>query len=202
MSTPSDTQALVAIDLGAESCRVSLLRWIESKPVLTLVHRFPNSPRETSQGLRWDLEAIEQGVYEGLVRAAQQAPEGIRSIAVDGWAVDYVRLDAHGKAIADPYCYRDERTLASERALHAVISAQRMREITGVGILRSISPSTSCIVSGHGQSRSSATRPTRRSSISRPAPGPRRSQPPPGSTSPSTLKLSCQAHWSVVSPVL
>jgi rhamnulokinase len=127
---------LVAIDLGAESCRVSLLRWIELKPSLTLVHRFPNSPQETSQGLRWDLGAIEQGLHEGLVQAAQQAPEGIRSIAVDGWAVDYVRLDAHGKAIADPYCYRDERTLAAEQALHAVISAERMREITGIGILR------------------------------------------------------------------
>ncbi len=136
MRTPSDTRALVAIDLGAESCRVSLLRWIELKPSLTLVHRFPNSPQETSQGLRWDLGAIEQGLHEGLVQAAQQAPEGIRSIAVDGWAVDYVRLDAHGKAIADPYCYRDERTLAAEQALHAVISAERMREITGIGILR------------------------------------------------------------------
>ena len=136
MSTPSDLRALVAIDLGAESCRVSLLRWIESKPVLTLVHRFLNSPRESPQGLRWDLGAIEQELHNGLIQAARSAPEGIRSIAVDGWAVDYVRLDRWGKAIADPYCYRDERTLSSQVELHAKISADRMREITGVGILR------------------------------------------------------------------
>ncbi len=132
----SDRRALVAIDLGAESCRVSLLRWVDSMPVLSLVHRFPNSPRETTQGLRWDLAAMEQGVHLGLRQAAQQAPEGIRSIAVDGWAVDYVRLDAHGRAVADPYCYRDERTLASEFSLHQRISSDRMREITGVAILR------------------------------------------------------------------
>ena len=136
MRTPSDTRALVAIDLGAESCRVSLLRWIDSQPVLTLVHRFPNSPRESPQGLRWDLGAIELGVYKGLVQAAQQAPEAIRSIAVDGWAVDYVRLDSDGKATANPYCYRDPRTVASELSLNSKISADRMREITGIGILR------------------------------------------------------------------
>ena len=136
MSSPSDTRALIAIDLGAESCRVSLLRWVDSKPELTLVHRSSNSPRETGHGLRWDLQAIERSLEEGLRKAAELAPEGIRAIAVDGWAVDYVRLGTDGRAIADPYCYRDERTLASEHALHAVISADQMRRITGIGILR------------------------------------------------------------------
>jgi rhamnulokinase len=136
MILPTDLRALVAIDLGAESCRVSLLRWIDSKPVITLVHRFANSPRPSQHGLRWDLGAIEQGLETGLIRAAQYAPEGIRSIAVDGWAVDYVRLDEEGKVIADPYCYRDERTVAAEAALHQKISAARMRAITGTGILR------------------------------------------------------------------
>ena len=135
-STPTDPRALIAIDLGAESCRVSLLRWIDSKPDLTLVHRFPNAPRESPQGLRWDLGAIEQELRKGLTQAAQQTPEGIRSIAVDGWAVDYVRLNSSGIAIADPWCYRDERTLAAEHALHVTLSAERMREITGIGILR------------------------------------------------------------------
>ena len=36
--------ALVAIDLGADSCRVSLLRWIDGKPEIQLVHRFANGP--------------------------------------------------------------------------------------------------------------------------------------------------------------
>ena len=136
MRMPSDQRALVAIDLGAESCRVSLLRWIAGKPVLSVVHRFRNAPRETGDGLRWDLARIEAGVDEGLRGAADVAAEGIRAIAVDGWAVDYVRLDESGGAVADPYCYRDERTLASEAALHERISAERMREITGVGMLR------------------------------------------------------------------
>jgi rhamnulokinase len=133
---PADTRASIAVDLGAESCRVSLLRWVEGKPEIMLVHRFANAPREVSGGLHWDLEMIEAGLEDGLRRCAGIATEGIRSIAVDGWAVDYVRVDADGTALADPFCYRDERTIKAERALHRKISAERMRELTGVQLIR------------------------------------------------------------------
>src|SRR5579871_2220474 len=103
---PSDRRALVAVDLGAESCRVSLLRWLEGKATITLVHRYANAPRVVDGGLRWDLAMIEAGLDDGLRRCAAIAVEGIRSIAVDGWAVDYVRVDEVGKAVADPFCYR------------------------------------------------------------------------------------------------
>jgi hypothetical protein len=107
---PSDLRALVAIDLGAESCRVSLLRWESGSPAISLVHRFVNNPRHVEGGLRWDLACIESGLDTGLRRCAELATEGIRSIAVDGWAVDYVLLDAQGVALSDPFCYRDERS--------------------------------------------------------------------------------------------
>lgn len=136
LRSPQDTRALVAIDLGAESCRVSLLRWIADKPDLTLVYRFPNAPRQTEAGLCWDIAAIESGIDKGLRQAATLAPEGIRSIAVDGWAVDYVRVDATGEAVADPFCYRDKRTVASQSRLHEVISAERLRTLTGVQLSR------------------------------------------------------------------
>lgn len=133
---PVDTRALIAVDLGAESCRVSLLRWIHGKPRITLVHRFPNAPREVNGCLKWDLRMIEAGLDEGVRRCAAIAGEGVRSIAVDGWAVDYVRLDADGKPLDDPFCYRDERTVEGERLLHGKLSPKRLRELTGVQLLR------------------------------------------------------------------
>jgi len=133
---PSDPRALIAIDLGAESCRVSLLRWLPTGPHIQLVHRFANHAVERPDGLRWDLAHILAGLDTGLRQCAAIATEGIRSIAVDGWAVDYVRLDASGQAIADPFCYRDERTAAAEEQLHHRISAERMRELTGIQLLR------------------------------------------------------------------
>lgn len=133
---PGDPRALVAVDLGAESCRVSLLRWHASHPSVQLVHRFANNPREVDGGLRWDLGCIVSGVEEGLRKCAAIASEGIRSIAVDGWAVDYVRVDSAGRPLADPFCYRDERTIKAERAAHRRCSQERMRELTGIQILR------------------------------------------------------------------
>ncbi len=90
----SQHPVLVAVDLGAESCRVSLLRWIDGQPEIRLVHRFANSARNDGNGLRWNIAAIRKGVEEGLSACAQLSPEGIAAIGVDGWAVDYVRLGA------------------------------------------------------------------------------------------------------------
>ena len=131
-------QALVAVDLGAESCRVSLLRWIDGAPHIELVHRFHNSPKTKGHegSLHWDIGAISDGVDAGLKMAAELAPEGIRSIAVDGWAVDYVRLGEDGSPLADPYCYRDLRTVAAEQYLHRHLSPERMREITAIAPMR------------------------------------------------------------------
>jgi rhamnulokinase len=135
-STPTDRRALVAIDLGAESCRVSLLRWIDDKPAIQLVHRCPNFADERSDGLHWDIHRILRELDFGLNGCALIATEGVRAVAVDGWGVDYVRIDDSGHAVADPFCYRDERTVAAEPSLHARISAERMRELTGVQLLR------------------------------------------------------------------
>jgi rhamnulokinase len=134
--SPRDRRALVAIDLGAESCRVSLLRWEGDRHSIHLVHRFPNDAIARPDGLRWDIHRILSELERGLADCATIATEGIRSIAVDGWAVDYIRLDAHGIAVADPFCYRDERTLASESLLHRRLSAESMRDITGIQLLR------------------------------------------------------------------
>jgi rhamnulokinase len=135
---PHDKRALVAIDLGAESCRVSLLRWngADTKPQMQLVYRFANQAVESVDGLHWNLESILTGLDEGLARCAAIAVEGIRSIAVDGWAVDYVRLNAEGKPAAAPFCYRDERTIVAESSLHERISAERMRELTAIQLGR------------------------------------------------------------------
>ena len=126
---------LVAVDLGAESCRVSLLRWIDGRPEIRLVHRFANSAQDLGHGLRWNIAAIQEGVEQGLHSCAKLAPEGIAAIGVDGWAVDYVRLGPEGQPVADPFCYRDPRNVKSQNLVHGKISPQRLYELTGVQIL-------------------------------------------------------------------
>jgi len=114
---PGDEQrARVAIDLGGESCRVSLLRWRDGIPAVEVVYRIPNGPVQRGATLHWPLDTILAGIEQGLRQAARKSPEGIASIAVDGWAVDYVRLGADGRPLHDPFCYRDERTIPAKAA--------------------------------------------------------------------------------------
>ena len=128
--------ARVAVDLGAESCRVSLLRWQSGKPQIEVVHRIPNGPVHRGSALHWPLEAILAGLEEGLRKAAQAATEGIASIGVDSWGVDYVRLGPDGRALAQPFCYRDERTAASKAAADKIISPFELYGRTGVFPMR------------------------------------------------------------------
>ena len=136
MQMPAEKAALAAVDLGAQSCRVSLLRREQGQPRIQVVHRFANGPVSTDDGLRWDIERILAGVKEGLRRCAQLAPEGIRTIGVDGWAVDYARLDADGRVLANPFCYRDERTRQSEQQVHQLIRPETLYALTGIQLLR------------------------------------------------------------------
>jgi len=135
MDLSTNKQALVAIDLGAQSCRVSLLRWRDAASEIQVIHRFPNAPITTENGLRWNLRRILDGVMTGLRRCADAAPQGIASIGIDGWGVDYVRLDRDGEPIGDPYCHRDERTTQAMKEVFQRISPERLYALTGIQIL-------------------------------------------------------------------
>ena len=123
--------ARVAIDLGAESCRVSLLRFLEHKPKIEVIHRIPNGPAHRGGSLHWALGEILAGLEEGLRKAAAAAPEGIASIGADSWSVDYVRLGPDGRMLREPFCYRDERTTATKEAADRVISPIEIYQRTG-----------------------------------------------------------------------
>jgi len=123
--------ARVAIDLGAESCRVSLLRWVDREPGVEIIHRIPNGPVRRGGSLCWPLSRILAGLEEGLRKAAAAAPEGIASIGVDGWSVDYVRLAPDGSILRKPFCYRDERTTPTKEAADRIISSFDLYQRTG-----------------------------------------------------------------------
>ncbi len=133
---PSDKRARIAIDLGAESCRVSLLRWRDGRPEIELAYRMANGPVHIGSSLHWPLRKILAGLDEGLRKAAELAPEGIASIGVDGWAVDYVRLGADGELLGEPFCYRDERTVASKTKADGIVTPEALFARIGAQPLR------------------------------------------------------------------
>src|SRR5258708_13868213 len=132
MTLEAKRKATVAVDLGAQSCRVSLLRWPQDLPEIEIVHRFANSPLTRNDSLRWDVAAIFEGVLRGLRLCAHRAPEGIASVAVDGWAVDYVRLQADGTPASLPFSYRHPRTDRAERDSHAILPPEKLYPLTAI----------------------------------------------------------------------
>jgi rhamnulokinase len=134
-----DIVRCVAIDLGAGSCRVSLGEWDGTAAKVHLVHRYPNGPVERNGHLYWQLERLYRGAEEGLRLCAKLLPDGnsaIDSVGVDGWAVDYVRLDATGQPLDDPFCYRDPRTETAMEEVWTQIAQERLYELTGIQFLR------------------------------------------------------------------
>jgi rhamnulokinase len=140
MSDSSDSgpkpRRVIAIDLGAESCRVSLLDWQPQGATLRIVHRFHNGPHERDGHLYWSISGLREGLLEGLRLAAREASGPIDSIGVDGWAVDYVRVDGDCKPLQDPFCYRDPRTEKIPAQFWKTLPVERLYAITGVQMLR------------------------------------------------------------------
>jgi rhamnulokinase len=135
IAQPEIKKSLIAVDLGAQSCRVSLLRLADDEPSMHVVHRFSNAPINLNGTLRWDIARIFDGVKEGLRLCAAAAPEGVASIGIDGWGVDYARLADDGSLLRAPFCHRDERTIAAMEKLLQRISAERLYALTGIQLL-------------------------------------------------------------------
>ncbi|MFJ2551163.1 rhamnulokinase family protein [Microbacterium sp. NPDC087591] len=112
------TRSVAAVDLGASSGRIMIGRIGEGVLDLELVSRFPNGPVERADGLHWDFGALYEHVLDGLAEAVRREP-GIESIGIDSWAVDY-GLVKDGELLAEPFHYRDERTVRGVEEVHSI----------------------------------------------------------------------------------
>jgi rhamnulokinase len=100
----------LAIDVGSESGRAILGSLADDRLVLSEIHRFANGPVRLPDGLHWDVLRLWSEIKQGIAIAAGKHPEGIASISVDTWGVDYALLDPIGALLGNPYHYRDSQT--------------------------------------------------------------------------------------------
>jgi rhamnulokinase len=128
----------IAVDLGAGSGRVFLAGIGPGELLLDETHRFHYPPREAAGHLRWDFQLIFGEIKRGLRAAGERARvlgREVRSIGIDGWGVDYGLLDAEGKVIADPVCYRDGRTGGIMDRVFERVPRSKIFESTGIQFL-------------------------------------------------------------------
>ena len=129
----SSSGRFAAVDLGASSGRVVVGHVTPDRVATTTVHRFPNSPVRTPEGLHWDILNLYGSLLTGLGMAARGGD--LTSIAVDSWAVDYGLLDADGALLGNPYHYRDSRNEPAALALHELRSPTELYECNGLQYL-------------------------------------------------------------------
>ena len=128
----------IAVDLGAGSGRVFLAGLDSDELFFEEISRFKYPPKFENEHLRWNFPLIFGEIKNGLRKAGGRAREierEIYSVGVDSWAVDYGLLDADGQLIANPVCYRDERTGGVMEEVFAQISRTEIFEKTGIQFL-------------------------------------------------------------------
>jgi rhamnulokinase len=125
---------LAAVDLGAQSGRVALGRFDGDRLSVDEAHRFPNGPVEESGMLVWDAGRIFDGVLEGLGRAAVGG-DGVDSVGVDAWGVDFGLLDGAGRLLRNPVHYRDARRARAYAEVLERVPAREIYERTGIQLM-------------------------------------------------------------------
>jgi rhamnulokinase len=125
----------IAVDLGAGSGRVFLAGVGPGESLLEEIRRFHYPPSRSAGHLRWNLPQIFAEIKHALSEAGKRARtlgRRIESIGVDSWGVDYGLLDAAGKLLEHPVCYRDERTQGVMEQVFASVSREEIFEHTGI----------------------------------------------------------------------
>jgi rhamnulokinase len=109
---------VAAVDLGATSGRVMLGHLGPDELSVEAVHRFPNDPVRTPDGLHWNILELYRNLLIGLRRAVNDQPD-LAGVGIDSWAVDYGLVDGD-RLINNPFHYRDERTARGVDLVHKI----------------------------------------------------------------------------------
>jgi rhamnulokinase len=101
------------------------------KIIIEELHRFPNGPVKTPDGLHWNLDGLFNELKTGLKKAAARRLP-IASISTDSWGVDYVLYDGHGQILPPVWHYRDARTAAGVENVKTRVDWPTIYSETGI----------------------------------------------------------------------
>lgn len=127
----SEKKAYLAFDYGASSGRLMLCTYDGDKIDLKEIHRFPNEPVWMAGHFYWDMPRLFHEMKVGLRKAAQMDVE-IAGIGIDTWGVDYGYLDADGRLISNPFCYRDPKNAIGMKELDEAHDFAEFYKIAGL----------------------------------------------------------------------
>lgn len=146
---------VIAVDLGAESGRVTRVAFDGENLHLDEIHRFPNIPVQVRGTLHWDALRLWDEIAAGI----EKARSGIAGIGIDAWGVDFALLDRDGRLVGNPVHYRDGRTDGMFDWVFAHVPRREVFERTGVQfmIINTLFQLASMVASDSAQLRAAAT---------------------------------------------
>ncbi len=122
---------MLAIDLGASSGRGIVGSFDGKKLTLRENHRFSNDPVTLNGRLHWDILRIFHEIKQSITKTVIEG-DRVASIGIDTWGVDYALLDKHGRMLANPVHYRDDRTLGVQEKVSRIIPADELYGVVGL----------------------------------------------------------------------
>lgn len=116
----------IIVDLGASNGRVIAANVAGGTFTFDVVYRFAHEPVFLNDGeLCWDLPRIFHEIKQGLKLALGKYPNA-RSVGIDTFGCDFGFLDAQGRLLGYPLCYRDSAQHEAAAQLHALLSEQEL----------------------------------------------------------------------------
>lgn len=122
----------LAFDFGASSGRAVLGKLSDGILKIEDIHRFPSRRIKKRGHIRWNFSYLLQELETGLNLLAGRGIQKLDGVGVDTWGVDFGLLDAQGRLLEDPVCYRDNRTKGMLERLLQHMSRDEIYQRTGI----------------------------------------------------------------------
>ena len=122
----------LAVDLGASSGRTIVGTLDNGSLTLKEMNRFWNGPTKIRGTLHWDFLHLFRCIQDGISLARKEYGDGLVSMGIDTWGVDFGLLDAAGNLLSNPVNYRDSRTDGMFEKVFERVSKEDVFARTGV----------------------------------------------------------------------
>ena len=126
---------ILAFDLGAESGRAIVGHFDGDRLALEVVHRFDNGGVRVGDRLYWDVLRLFTEMQNGMRRAGDRF-NGIDSVGIDTWGVDFALLGRDGELLGNPRHYRDPHTESILEETFRRVPREYIFQQTGIQFMR------------------------------------------------------------------
>jgi rhamnulokinase len=130
-------KTIIAVDMGAESCRVIAGSLDLDKDFLEtrVISQFQTGILPIHRSLRWNVYRLYEEILKGMKECGRIYESKVESVGFDTWGVDFSLLSRDGSLLDLPYSYRDERTAGLSEEFSRILPKRKIYELSGVQIM-------------------------------------------------------------------